>query len=171
MSASNGFHSTLLTLQTLNTHSWGLRATRRAFHHHSTCHVIKIQVEAKRLSWGHSFLVFNPAQVKARACYSWWLSAPRWSWWSGSFEAYRGDCGSPKNVLVTLYMVWAPPWQRWQTETPSEYPLSMWHGRWHNSLCVSQRGLGMITKSPIPREKIPLDSFTFKHSLYVSCYV
>jgi hypothetical protein len=29
---------------------------------------------------GHSFLVFDPAQVKARACYSWWLAALRRSW-------------------------------------------------------------------------------------------
>jgi hypothetical protein len=56
ISVPNGFHSTLSTLQTLNTHSWGLRATRRIFHHHSTCQVIKIQVEAKRFSWGiHSW--------------------------------------------------------------------------------------------------------------------
>jgi hypothetical protein len=56
ISTPNGFHSALSTLQTLNTHSWGLRATRRIFHHHSSCQVIKIQVEAKRLSWGiHSW--------------------------------------------------------------------------------------------------------------------
>jgi hypothetical protein len=52
ISIPNGFHSALSTLQTLNTHSWGLRATRRIFHHHSSCQVIKIQVEAKRLSLG-----------------------------------------------------------------------------------------------------------------------
>jgi hypothetical protein len=55
-SALNCYHSALSTLQTLNTHSWGLRATRRIFHHHSTCQAIKIQMEAKRLSWGiHSW--------------------------------------------------------------------------------------------------------------------
>jgi hypothetical protein len=48
----NGFYSALSTLQTLNTHSWGFRATRRIFHHHSACQVIKIQVEDKKLSWG-----------------------------------------------------------------------------------------------------------------------
>jgi hypothetical protein len=57
----------------------------------------------------HSYLVFDPAQVNGRACYSWWLAAPRRSSWSRSFEAYRGDCGSPKEVLVILFMVWAPP--------------------------------------------------------------
>jgi hypothetical protein len=31
----------------------------------------------------HSYLVFDPAQMKARACYSWWLAAPMRSWWSG----------------------------------------------------------------------------------------
>jgi hypothetical protein len=88
----------------------------------------------QEIELGHSFLVFDPAQVKVRACYSWWLTSPRRSWWSGSFEACRGHCRSPKEVLVTLYMVWAPPYRRWQTETPSERPLSMWHGRWHNPL-------------------------------------
>jgi hypothetical protein len=110
----------------------------------------------QEIELGHSFLVFDPTQMKARACYSWWLAAPRRSWWSGSFGAYRGDCGSPKEVLVTLYMVWAPPCRWWQMETPSECPLSMWHGRWHNPLWVSQRGLGVIAKSLIPREKIRL---------------
>jgi hypothetical protein len=33
------------------THSWVLRATRSIIHHHSSCQVIKIQVNAKRLSW------------------------------------------------------------------------------------------------------------------------
>jgi hypothetical protein len=51
ISAPNGFNSALSTLQTLHTHSWGLRATRSIIHHHSTCQVIKIQVKAKRLSW------------------------------------------------------------------------------------------------------------------------
>jgi hypothetical protein len=64
----------------------------------------------QEIELGYSFLVFDPAQVKARACSSWWLTAPRRSWWSGSFEAYCGDYGSPKEVLVTLYMVWAPPY-------------------------------------------------------------
>jgi hypothetical protein len=33
---------------------------------------------------------------------------------------------------------------------------------------VSQRELGVIAKSSIPREKNPLTSFTFKHLFYVS---
>jgi hypothetical protein len=102
----------------------------------------------------------NPSFLRwfchTRACYSLWLAAPRQSWWSGSLGAYRGDCGSPKEVVVTLFMVWASPCRRWQTETPSEHLLSMWHERWHNPLWVSQRGLGVITKSPTPREKIRL---------------
>jgi hypothetical protein len=129
----------------------------------------------QEIELGHSFLVFDPAQMKARACYSWWLVAPRQSWWSGSFGACRGDCGSPNEVLVTLYMVLAPPYRRWQTETPSERLLSMWHGRWHNPLCVSQRGLRVIAKSLIPRKKssclLYFQALTFKHSLHVSCYV
>jgi hypothetical protein len=109
--------------------------------------------ESQEIELVHSFLVFDLAQVKARACYSWWLAAPRRSWWSGSFGACRGDCGSLKEVLVTLFMIWAPPCRRWQTETPSERQLCMWHGRWHNPWWVSQRGLGVIAKSSIPREK------------------
>jgi hypothetical protein len=113
-------------------------------------------IGGQEIELGHSFLVFDPTQMKARACYSWWLVAPRRSWWSESFGACRGDCGSPKEVLVTLYMVWAPPCRRCQTETPSECPLFMWHGRWHNPLWVPQCGLGVIAKSSIPQEKILL---------------
>jgi hypothetical protein len=125
----------------------------------------------QEIELGHSFLVFDHAQMKARACYSWWLAAPRWSWWSRSFEACRGDCEILKEVLVTLDMVWAPPYRRWQTETPSEHPFSMWHGRWHNPLWVSQHGLGVIVKSLISREKIilpPLRS-SINFQAFTSC--
>jgi hypothetical protein len=78
--------------------------------------------EGQEIELVHSYFMFDPAQVKARACYSWWLAAPRRSWWPGSFGSCRGDCGSPKEVLVTLFMVWAPPCRRWRTETLSERP-------------------------------------------------
>jgi hypothetical protein len=133
------------------------RTLTSCVHQLNRCNSKRSSVDLQRLVQKlHSFLVFDPTQMKARACYSWWLAAPRRSWWSGFFGACCGDCESPKEVLVTLYMVWAPPCRRWQTETPSEHPLSMWHGRWHNPLWVSQRGLGVIAKSSIPQEKILL---------------
>jgi hypothetical protein len=62
--------------------------------------------EGQEIELVHSFLVFDSAQVKTMACYSWWLAARRRSWWSGFFGACRGDCRSPKEVLVTLFMIW-----------------------------------------------------------------
>ena len=47
------------------------------------------------------------AQVKALACYSWWLAAPRRSWWSRCFSR-----SLPRIVGARrrrLYVAWSPP--------------------------------------------------------------
>ena len=43
------------------------------------------------------------AQVNALACYSWWLAAPRRSWWLKVFlPELAKDCGSPKKLCTWL---------------------------------------------------------------------
>ena len=47
------------------------------------------------------------AQVKALACYSWWLASPRRSWWSRCFSR-----SLPRIVGARrrrLYVAWSPP--------------------------------------------------------------
>ena len=59
------------------------------------------------------------AQVKALACYSWWLAAPRRSWWLKVFlPELAKDCGSPKKVVRGL----SSTTPGWWTETLSERP-------------------------------------------------
>ena len=59
------------------------------------------------------------AQVKTLACYSWWLAAPRRSWWLKVFlPELANDCGSPKKFVRGL----SSTTPGWWTETLSERP-------------------------------------------------
>ena len=59
------------------------------------------------------------AQVKILACYSWWLAAPRRSWWLKMFlPELANDCGSPKKFVRGL----SSTTPGWWTETLSERP-------------------------------------------------
>jgi hypothetical protein len=57
--------------------------------HSYTCNQAKTsRIKQSPRDWGgvalciHSWWL-GPTQVKAKTCYSWWLAAPRRSWWSG----------------------------------------------------------------------------------------
>jgi hypothetical protein len=57
--------------------------------HSYTCNQAKTsRIKQMPRDWGGVALCINswwlgPAQVKVKTCYSWWLAAPRRSWWSG----------------------------------------------------------------------------------------
>ena len=102
------------------------------------------------------------AQVKALACYSWWLAAPRRSWWLKVFlPELANDCGSPKKFVRGL----SSTTPGWWTETLSERPSSVtWEvtrllvsvTTWIRGVCqhIDTTGKNPVVSCPL---------FTFKH--------
>ena len=72
-----------------------------------------------------SVLELGPTECRSSeglgACYSWCLTAPSRSWWSGGSWWALGVCGSPKTRR--LYTVWSSPFRRWRRSILSDHLL------------------------------------------------
>ena len=72
-----------------------------------------------------SVLELGPTECRSSeglgACYSWCLTAPSRSWWSGGSWWALGVCGSPKTRR--LYTVWSSQFRRWRKSILSDHLL------------------------------------------------
>ena len=100
---------TLDTRQHPNTHT--IVKSHLELHHSHTCAFNQSRSKIKDLSREKLVCIRSwwsvLAQVKALACYSWWLASPRRSWWSRCFSR-----SLPRIVGARrrrLYVAWSPP--------------------------------------------------------------
>ena len=104
-----GHFATLDTRQYPYTHT--IVKSHLELHHSHTCAFNQSRSKIKDLSREKLVCIRSwwsvLAQVKALACYSWWLASPRRSWWSRCFSR-----SLPRIVGARrrrLYVAWSPP--------------------------------------------------------------